>query len=74
MLLSRADPLVVAFDHRHIFIDPHPMRHAPLPSAQRLFALPRSSWDDYDKSLISEGGGVYPRSAKSITLSPQAAP
>jgi glutamate dehydrogenase len=71
MLLSRHTRLVAAFDHRHIFIDPDP---APAPSFEerrRLYDLPRSSWDDYDRSLISPGGGVWPRSAKSIPLSPQ---
>ncbi|QJQ07013.1 NAD-glutamate dehydrogenase [Undibacterium piscinae] len=72
MLLSEQIKLVVAFDHRHIFIDPTPDVASSFAERQRLFALPRSSWDDYDKSLISAGGGVYPRSAKSISLSPQA--
>ena len=69
MLLSEHIELVAAFDHRHIFIDPSPDAARSHAERQRLFALPRSSWDDYDKSLISKGGGVYPRSAKSITLS-----
>ncbi|PKO68134.1 MAG: NAD-glutamate dehydrogenase [Betaproteobacteria bacterium HGW-Betaproteobacteria-16] len=72
MLLSTQIKLVLAFDHRHVFIDPDPdvaLSHA---ERERLFKLPRSSWDDYDKSLISEGGGVFPRTAKSIRLSPQA--
>ncbi len=72
MLLSEQIQLVVAFDHRHIFIDPAPDVPRSLAERQRLFALPRSSWDDFDKSLISEGGGVYPRSAKSIKLSARA--
>jgi glutamate dehydrogenase len=72
MLLSEHIQLVVAFDHRHIFIDPTPDTARSFAERQRLFALPRSSWDDYDKSLISTGGGVYPRGAKSIALSPQA--
>ncbi|MBP6493611.1 MAG: NAD-glutamate dehydrogenase, partial [Rhodoferax sp.] len=72
MLLSEQIQLVVAFDHRHIFIDPAPDTARSFAERQRLFALPRSSWDDYDKGLISEGGGVYARSAKSIALSPQA--
>jgi glutamate dehydrogenase len=72
MLLSEHIRLLVAFDHRHIFIDPNPDTARSYAERQRLFNLPRSSWDDYDKSLISEGGGVYPRSAKSISLSPQA--
>jgi len=73
MLLSEHIALVAAFDHRHIFIDPQPDVAACLAERRRLFALPRSSWDDFDKRVLSEGGGVYPRSAKSITLSPQAA-
>jgi glutamate dehydrogenase len=72
MLLSEHIQLVVAFDHRHIFIDPTPDVARSFAERQRLFNLPRSSWDDYDKSLISKGGGVYPRSAKSIALSPEA--
>ncbi|HEY5581135.1 MAG TPA: NAD-glutamate dehydrogenase [Rhodoferax sp.] len=72
MLLSEHIQLVVAFDHRHIFIDPTPDVALTFAERQRLFALPRSSWDDFDKTLISEGGGVYSRAAKSIKLSPQA--
>ncbi len=72
MLLSEHITLVVAFDHRHIFIDPAPDVAKSFAERQRLFNLPRSSWDDYDKSLISQGGGVFPRSAKSIPLSPEA--
>ena len=72
MLLSNQIKLVLAFDHRHIFIDPNPDVGVSYAERQRLFQLPRSSWDDYDKSLISEGGGVFPRTAKSIKLSPQA--
>jgi glutamate dehydrogenase len=72
MLLSEQIQLVVAFDHRHIFIDPTPDVARSFAERQRLFNLPRSSWDDYDKSLISHGGGVYPRGAKSISLSPEA--
>ncbi len=70
MLLSRHIRLLAAFDHRHIFIDPDPDPEASFAERQRLFALPRSSWDDYDKSLISGGGGVWARSLKSIPLSP----
>ncbi len=70
MLLSQQIRLIAAFDHRHIFIDPNPDAAASFAERQRLFALPRSSWDDYDKSLISEGGGVWARSAKRIELSP----
>ncbi|EGF31088.1 NAD-specific glutamate dehydrogenase [Oxalobacteraceae bacterium IMCC9480] len=72
VLLSRQLKLVAAFDHRHIFIDPTPDVTTSFAERQRLFALPRSSWDDYDKSLISAGGGVWPRSARSIPLSPEA--
>ena len=72
MLLSQHIKLVLAFDHRHIFIDPNPDVARSFAERERLFKLPRSSWDDYDKSLISPGGGVFARSAKSITLSPEA--
>ncbi|WP_229847718.1 NAD-glutamate dehydrogenase, partial [Kitasatospora griseola] len=71
MLLSEHIRLVAAFDHRHIFLDPNPDAAASHAERRRLFDLPRSSWDDYDKSLISAGGGVFPRSAKSIALSAQ---
>ena len=73
MLRSRHTKLVAAFDHRHLFIDPDPDPERSFDERQRLFDLPRSSWGDYDTSLISEGGGVWPRSAKSIALSAQAA-
>jgi glutamate dehydrogenase len=69
MLLSRAIRLVAAFDHRHIILDPDPDPAQSWQERARLFALPRSSWDDYDRTLISPGGGVYPRSLKSIPLS-----
>ncbi|MFZ6862001.1 NAD-glutamate dehydrogenase [Undibacterium sp. Ji67W] len=72
MLLSEHIKLVAAFDHRHIFIDPTPDVAVSFAERQRLFNLPRSSWDDYDKKLISAGGGVYPRGAKSIKLSAEA--
>ncbi|MFA7267906.1 MAG: NAD-glutamate dehydrogenase [Sterolibacterium sp.] len=72
MLLSKHIRLVAAFDHRHIFIDPAPDPAASHAERRRLFELPRSSWADYDAQLISAGGGIYPRSAKSIALSPQA--
>ena len=72
MLLSRHIRLVAAFDHRHIFIDPDPDPDASFRERERLFALPRSSWADYDAKLISKGGGVLPRSAKSIRLSAEA--
>ncbi len=71
MLLSKAIRLVAAFDHRHIFFDPTPDPAKSWDERARLFALPRSSWDDYDKSLISKGGGVFPRSLKSISLTPE---
>ena len=69
MLLSRKLKLVAAFDHRDIFLDPDPDPEASFVERERLFDLPRSSWQDYDKALISKGGGVFPRSAKSIPLS-----
>jgi glutamate dehydrogenase len=69
MLLSKKLKLVAAFDHRHIFLDPDPDPAKSWTERNRLFALPRSSWDDYDKKLISKGGGVFPRSQKSIPLS-----
>ena len=72
MLLSPHIRLVAAFDHRHIFIDPQPDAAATFAERKRLFELPRSSWADYDTRLISEGGGVWARSEKSIPISPQA--
>ncbi|MBX9944015.1 MAG: NAD-glutamate dehydrogenase, partial [Reyranella sp.] len=72
MLLSRHIRLVAAFDHRHIFIDPSPDPAASWAERQRLFDLPRSSWMDYDKALLSAGGGIYDRAAKSIALSTEA--
>ncbi len=72
MLLSEHIRLVAAFDHRHVFIDPSPDPAASFAERRRLFDLPRSSWDDYDRGLISEGGGVWPRTAKSIPVSPAA--
>jgi glutamate dehydrogenase len=72
MLRSRALRLVAAFDHRHVFVDPNPDPPAAWAERARLFALPRSSWADYDPELISPGGGIYPRTLKSIELSPQA--
>ncbi len=71
MLLSKHIRLVAAFDHRHVFLDPNPDAAVSFKERERLFALPRSSWDDYDKSLISAGGGVFARSAKTIPLSPE---
>lgn len=72
MLLSRHIRLVAAFDHRHIFIDPSPDAQRTFAERERLFKLPRSSWADYDAKLISEGGGIWARSEKSVPLSPQA--
>jgi glutamate dehydrogenase len=71
MLLSRHIRLLAAFDHRHVFLDPNPDPAMSFAERERMFALPRSSWDDYDKKLISKGGGVFPRSAKTIALSPE---
>jgi glutamate dehydrogenase len=71
MLLSPHIKLLAAFNHAHVFLDPDPDPEASFAERKRLFALPRSSWSDYDESLISEGGGVHPRSAKSIRISEQ---
>jgi len=71
MLLSPAIRLLAAFDHRDIFIDPDPDPAIGLAERKRLFKLPRSSWQDYDKGKISKGGGVFSRAAKSIPLSQQ---
>ncbi|MCI4045164.1 NAD-glutamate dehydrogenase [Streptomyces sp. TRM75563] len=68
MLLSEHIRLVAAFDHRHIFIDPNPDAATSYAERRRLFDLPRSSWADYDTDLLSAGGGIHPRSAKSIPL------
>ncbi|HEY4199689.1 MAG TPA: NAD-glutamate dehydrogenase [Devosiaceae bacterium] len=72
MLLSRTTRLIAAFDHRDIFIDPDPDPAVGFAERQRLFELPRSSWQDYDQKLLSPGGGIYSRRAKSIALSDQA--
>jgi glutamate dehydrogenase len=72
MLLSKSLKVIAAFDHRHIFIDPMPDPAKSWVERKRLFDLPRSSWDDYKRELISKGGGVYPRTEKSISLSPEA--
>ncbi len=72
MLLSQHTRLVAAFDHRHIFIDPTPDPATSWAERKRLFDLPRSSWMDYDRSLLSAGGGIYDRAAKSIALSAEA--
>ena len=69
MLLSKTIELVAAFDHRHIFIDPSPDPAKSWKERKRLFDLPRSSWDDFDRDVISKGGGVWPRDAKTIKLS-----
>ena len=71
MLLSECTRLVAAFDHRHVFLDPTPDAASTYAERRRLFELPRSSWADFDPALISEGGGVYPRTAKSIEITPQ---
>ena len=71
MLQSKAIRLIAAFDHRHIFIDPNPDPARSWTERKRLFELPRSSWDDYDRSLLSKGGCIYPRTQKSISLSKQ---
>jgi glutamate dehydrogenase len=72
MLLSNAIKLVAAFDHRHIFVDPDPDPGVSWNERKRLYDLPRSSWDDYDRKLLSKGGGIYPRTEKSIALSAEA--
>ncbi|WP_166419646.1 NAD-glutamate dehydrogenase [Pseudoalteromonas sp. Z1A8] len=71
MLLSKHIRLQVAFNHMHIFVDPNPDAATSYPERERLFNMPRSSWEDYNKELISAGGGVFSRAAKSITLSPE---
>ncbi|MDQ2748280.1 MAG: NAD-glutamate dehydrogenase, partial [Actinomycetota bacterium] len=73
MLLSRHIRLIAAFDHRHVFLDPDPDPGRGFEERSRLYALPRSSWADYDTTLISAGGGVYDRAAKSVPISPEAA-
>ncbi|HET9389229.1 MAG TPA: NAD-glutamate dehydrogenase [Steroidobacteraceae bacterium] len=72
MLLSRHIRLQAAFDHRHIFLDPAPQAATSFAERRRMFDLPRSSWDDYDRKKLSRGGGVFARSAKSIPLSAEA--
>ncbi len=71
MLLSHHIKLAAAFDHRHVFLDPTPDAAAGFAERERMFKLPHSSWADYDTGLISAGGGVYPRTAKSIAITPQ---
>ncbi|SEA15814.1 glutamate dehydrogenase [Desulfuromusa kysingii] len=73
MLCSRQTKLLAAFDHRHIFLDPNPDTEISYQERQRLYDLPRSCWDDYNKELISAGGGVYSRQLKEIPLSPEVA-
>ena len=72
MLQSRHISLIAAFNHQHIFIDPQPDPGRSFAERERLFSLPRSSWDDYSRAAISKGGGVYSRSAKSLALSREA--
>jgi glutamate dehydrogenase len=71
MLLSEHIRLVAAFDHRHVFLDPDPDAASSYAERRRLFDLPRSTWADYDTALLSPGGGVYSRTAKSVPLTPQ---
>ncbi|WEB42316.1 NAD-glutamate dehydrogenase [Streptomyces yunnanensis] len=71
MLLSEHIRLVAAFDHRHIFLDPKPDAATSYAERRRLFELPRSSWADYNTELLSQGGGIHPRSAKSIPINAQ---
>jgi len=71
MLLSEHIKLVAAFDHRHVFVDPDPDAARSFAERRRLFELPRSSWADYDAALVSAGGGVYPRTLKSIPITPE---
>lgn len=71
MLLRPGLTLLAAFDHRHIFIDPRPDHDRAFAERRRLFGLAQSSWDSYDRTVISEGGGVWPRTAKTIRTTPQ---
>lgn len=71
MLLSPNIKLLAAFNHLHIFIDPTPDTAASFAERERLFHLPRSTWDDYDKPLISQGGGVFSRQDKAIAITPE---
>ena len=72
MLLSEQIRLIAAFDHRHVFIDPDPDPASTFAERQRLFALGRSSWADYDESLLSAGGMIVPRGSKEVVLTPEA--
>ena len=71
MLLSKHIRLIAAFDHRHIFLDPNPVAATSFKERERIFNLPRSSWEDYNAALISKGGGIHARGAKSIALTPE---
>jgi glutamate dehydrogenase len=71
LLMSKSVKLVAAFNHMHIFLDPTPDAEKSFKERQRLFNMPRSQWTDYDQRLLSEGGAIFERSAKSLTLSPQ---
>ncbi|MDF4871817.1 NAD-glutamate dehydrogenase, partial [Vibrio parahaemolyticus] len=71
MLLSKHIRLQAAFNHMHIFIDPNPDSASSWEERNRLFNLPRSSWEDYNKDLISQGGGIFSRRSKSIQLTPE---
>jgi glutamate dehydrogenase len=71
MLLSKHIQLVAAFNHLHIFIDPNPDAATTYKERKRLFETPGTTWEDFDKALMSKGGAVYSRSAKSIKLTPQ---
>ncbi|MCW2994292.1 MAG: hypothetical protein JWQ18_1787, partial [Conexibacter sp.] len=71
MLLSRSLKLVAAYDHRHVFLDPDPDPERSFAERERLFALSGSSWDDYDRDVLSAGGGVFSRDAKRIALTPE---
>jgi glutamate dehydrogenase len=71
MLLSRQIRLVAAFDHRHVFLDPDPDPATSYAERERMFRLPRSSWDDYDRSLLSPGGMIVPRASKEVRLTPE---
>lgn len=71
LLMSDKLQLVAAFNHLHIFVDPNPDPATSFAERKRLFELPRSAWTDYNSAIMSEGGGIFPRSAKSIAISPQ---
>ena len=73
MLLSNKIKLIAAFNHKHIFIDPCPDSESSIHERSRLFEMPGSQWSDYNSKLISKGGGVYERSSKYITITPEAA-